>query len=160
MTRLVIGGMLERKKGVVLSVSSFAGVLPSALLAVYSGSKAYVDFFMRSLSYEYRTKGLVFEAHTPALVVSGQVKKGGGGVGKKGDISWELDATTVYGCLTLARSVPSRSCANGPSRAADQAVQGSRHRLHPAVAEELRGGFAWPPWPGANLWRPASLRDD
>lgn len=39
MTALVLPRMVEKKKGVVINVSSSAGVIPNPLLSVYSGTK-------------------------------------------------------------------------------------------------------------------------
>ena len=44
--------MLERKRGVILSISSAAGVVTagSPMLAMYSGTKAFVERFSTSLA--------------------------------------------------------------------------------------------------------------
>lgn len=49
MTQIVLPQMVERKKGVVVNVSSVAAVLPAPLLTVYGASKvsSYVDNFMQ-----------------------------------------------------------------------------------------------------------------
>ncbi|KAM3837953.1 very-long-chain 3-oxoacyl-CoA reductase-B-like, partial [Diretmus argenteus] len=39
MTRLVLPGMVERKKGAILNISSASGMYPVPLLSVYSASK-------------------------------------------------------------------------------------------------------------------------
>ncbi|CAB1338915.1 unnamed protein product [Coregonus sp. 'balchen'] len=49
MTRMVLPGMVERKKGAILNISSASGMYPCPLLTVYSASKAFVDFFSRGL---------------------------------------------------------------------------------------------------------------
>lgn len=40
MTRLVLPGMADRKRGAVVNVSSTSGLIPSPLLAQYSASKS------------------------------------------------------------------------------------------------------------------------
>ena len=40
------------------------------MLSVYSGTKAYIEQFSRSISTEYKSKGVICHAITPGLVVS------------------------------------------------------------------------------------------
>ena len=46
-----------------MNVGSAAGILPigDPLYSVYSGTKAYVDFFSKSLNLEYKSKGILTE---------------------------------------------------------------------------------------------------
>ncbi|XP_033638686.1 very-long-chain 3-oxoacyl-CoA reductase-like [Asterias rubens] len=68
MTAIVLPGMLERKKGIVVNVSSASGMNPSPLLTVYSATKAYMDFFTRALQTEYASKGIIFQSVLPFFV--------------------------------------------------------------------------------------------
>jgi len=70
MTHIVLKGMLERKKGVMIHVSSASASLPVPLLTVYSASKAFVDFFARALQWEYRDKGIISQSLTPFFVAT------------------------------------------------------------------------------------------
>lgn len=70
MTRLVLPGMVERKRGAVVNVSSTSGLAPTALLAQYSASKAYTDFLAQSLAYEYGPKGIFFQVQSPLWVTT------------------------------------------------------------------------------------------
>jgi len=72
MTRLVLPQMIERKKGAIINVASAAGVIPvgDPLYTVYSATKAYVDFFSRSLHYELKGKGVFVQCQVPYFVVS------------------------------------------------------------------------------------------
>ena len=47
MTAIVLPGMVERKKGVIINNASGAGRTPIPFITVYSATKAYVDFFSR-----------------------------------------------------------------------------------------------------------------
>ena len=58
LTYLIIGGMVERKAGVVINISSAAGFNPVPYSAVYAATKAYVLSFSQSLTYEYKDKGV------------------------------------------------------------------------------------------------------
>ncbi|XP_045413807.1 very-long-chain 3-oxoacyl-CoA reductase [Lemur catta] len=70
MTRLVLPGMVERSKGVILNISSASGMLPIPLLTVYSATKAFVDFFSQCLHEEYRSKGIFVQCVLPYFVAT------------------------------------------------------------------------------------------
>ncbi|XP_062491957.1 very-long-chain 3-oxoacyl-CoA reductase [Pezoporus occidentalis] len=70
MTRLVLPGMLERSKGVVLNIASAAGMYPTPLLTLYSATKAFVDFFSRGLQAEYKSKGIIVQSVLPYYVAT------------------------------------------------------------------------------------------
>ncbi|XP_010009923.1 PREDICTED: estradiol 17-beta-dehydrogenase 12, partial [Nestor notabilis] len=70
MTRLVLPGMLERSKGVVLNIASAAGMYPTPLLTLYSATKAFVDFFSRGLEAEYKSKGIIVQSVLPYYVAT------------------------------------------------------------------------------------------
>ena len=73
MTRIVLDQWEENnEKGDIINVTSYAGVGPTGdpLYAVYSGTKAYVNFFSRSLHYELKSKGINVECHVPHFVTS------------------------------------------------------------------------------------------
>lgn len=65
MTRLVLPGMLERKGGYVVNMSSGAAWNPSPLLSQYSGTKGYVEHFTTSMNQEYASKGIHFQVKPP-----------------------------------------------------------------------------------------------
>lgn len=56
MTRLVLKGMVERKRGAILNLSSASGLIPAALLALYGATKQFVDKFSKELHTEYSGK--------------------------------------------------------------------------------------------------------
>lgn len=69
MTRIVLPGMIERKKGgAIVNLSSFSGAFPVPLLTVYSATKAYIDFFSKGLHQEYKSKGIDVQSVIPAMV--------------------------------------------------------------------------------------------
>jgi len=74
MTKLVLPRMLEHKAGAVINLSSMSGLVPTPMLAVYSGTKAYINFFSQCLSSEYKSRGIVAQSVTPGLVVSNMSK--------------------------------------------------------------------------------------
>lgn len=70
MTRAVLPGMLERRKGAVVNMSSAAARAPLPLLAQYSACKGYIENFTRSLNAEYSAKGISFQCQSPLWVAT------------------------------------------------------------------------------------------
>ncbi|XP_004627084.1 very-long-chain 3-oxoacyl-CoA reductase [Octodon degus] len=70
MTQLVLPGMVERSKGVILNISSASGMSPVPLLTIYSSTKAFVDFFSRCLHEEYKSKGIFVQSVLPYYVAT------------------------------------------------------------------------------------------
>ena len=70
MMHLVLPVMEKQRSGIVINLSSISGTSPAPLLAVYSASKAYVDFLSRALAIEYETKGIVIQSITPSFVAT------------------------------------------------------------------------------------------
>jgi len=70
MTRAVLPGMLDRRSGAVVNMSSAAARAPLPLLAQYSASKGYIENFTRSLSAEYAAKGIAFQCQSPLWVAT------------------------------------------------------------------------------------------
>jgi len=70
MTKLVLPGMLERKRGAVINIGSIAAFMPFPLFAVYSGTKAFVDSFSLALNEEVRGSGVTVQAVHPGVVAT------------------------------------------------------------------------------------------
>ncbi|XP_076970570.1 very-long-chain 3-oxoacyl-CoA reductase [Tamandua tetradactyla] len=70
MTQLVLPGMRDRSKGVILNISSASGMYPIPLLALYSATKAFVDFFSQCLHEEYKSKGIFVQSVLPYFVAT------------------------------------------------------------------------------------------
>ncbi|XP_074659862.1 very-long-chain 3-oxoacyl-CoA reductase-like [Tubulanus polymorphus] len=70
MTSIVLPGMVEKKKGVIVNVSSASGAMPTPLLSVYSATKVYVDFFSQGLRKEYESKGITIQCVMPFFVAT------------------------------------------------------------------------------------------
>lgn len=58
LTHLFLPGMLERKKGFIINVSSTASFQPIPYSSVYSASKAFVTFFSEALWLETKNTGV------------------------------------------------------------------------------------------------------
>jgi short-subunit dehydrogenase len=67
LTRLLLPGMLERRRGWILSVSSMAGILPAPYQAAYAGTKAFLLNWTESLREEVKDRGVVASAVCPGI---------------------------------------------------------------------------------------------
>jgi len=70
MTYLVLPGMVERKRGAIINVSSASSLISEPLYAVYTGSKAYINNFSEGLHHEYKRYGIHVQGQLPGLVTS------------------------------------------------------------------------------------------
>ncbi|CAG0879140.1 unnamed protein product [Darwinula stevensoni] len=68
MTHMVLPGMVEKGKGIIINVSSLSAVSPIPLIATYAATKAFVDSFSRSLAWEYKSKGIHVHLVGPGFV--------------------------------------------------------------------------------------------
>ena len=69
MSALVLPGMRDRKRGAIVNLASAAGRVPigNPLYALYSGTKAGVDYFSRSLHHELKGSGVHVQVRTGCL---------------------------------------------------------------------------------------------
>ena len=72
MSKLVLPGMVERGRGALINISSVAGHMQCGgpMLAGYSGTKAYVEAFSKSIAYEVAASGVVVQTHIPSFVAT------------------------------------------------------------------------------------------
>ncbi|XP_041864218.1 hydroxysteroid (20-beta) dehydrogenase 2 [Melanotaenia boesemani] len=68
MTRLVLPGMVERRTGLIINISSEMGARPQPLLALYSATKVFVTYFSQCLHAEYKSKGINVQCVAPLMV--------------------------------------------------------------------------------------------
>ncbi|KAH7886536.1 NAD(P)-binding protein [Phlebopus sp. FC_14] len=69
-THAVLPGMIQRKRGLILNVGSFAGEIPSPMLATYSGTKAFVSTFTDALAEEVKAHNITVQQLNTYFVVS------------------------------------------------------------------------------------------
>lgn len=73
-TQLVVPGMIARKRGLILSMASFGGLLPTPMLATYSGSKAFLQQWSTALGAELAPSGVRVQLVQSYLVTSAMSK--------------------------------------------------------------------------------------
>ncbi|KAL1756237.1 hypothetical protein FB107DRAFT_261311 [Schizophyllum commune] len=69
-TYAVLPGMVQKKRGLILNIGSFAGAVPSPMLAPYSGTKAFLSTFSDALGAEVKKDGITVEHVNTYFVVS------------------------------------------------------------------------------------------
>ncbi|KXJ75614.1 hypothetical protein RP20_CCG011412 [Aedes albopictus] len=74
MCSLVLPGMVNRRKGVIINISSVSSVIPSPMLAVYAATKAFVTKFSNDLATEYARHGVLIQAVLPGPVATNMSK--------------------------------------------------------------------------------------
>jgi len=70
MTRFVIAGMAERKRGSIVNISSGSAMYTLPLLAEYSAAKSFVEKFTLALNAEYGSKGISVQCQIPFYVAT------------------------------------------------------------------------------------------
>ncbi len=76
LTHFYLKGMIERKQGKILNVSSTASFMPGPLQAVYYASKAYVTSFTQAIAEEVAEHNITVTALCPGTVATGFVDAG------------------------------------------------------------------------------------
>ena len=71
LTRLLLPGMLARRRGRILNVASTAAFEPGPLMAVYYATKAYVLSFSEAIASELRGSGVTVTALCPGPTATG-----------------------------------------------------------------------------------------
>ncbi|MEW9897182.1 SDR family oxidoreductase [Chitinivorax sp. PXF-14] len=76
LTHHYLKGMVARRRGRILNVSSTASFMPGPLQAVYYATKAYVTSFTQAIAEEAREYGVTATALCPGAVATGFVAAG------------------------------------------------------------------------------------
>lgn len=74
LTQIVAPGMVQRRRGLILTIGSFGGLLPTPLLATYSGSKAFLQQWSSALGAELQDQGVDVQLVLSYLVASAMSK--------------------------------------------------------------------------------------
>lgn len=73
-TQLLAPGMVQRGRGLILTMASFGGILPTPLLATYSGSKAFLQQWSSALGAELAPHNVRVQVVQSYLVTSAMSK--------------------------------------------------------------------------------------
>ncbi|GAB7364822.1 hypothetical protein MBLNU230_g5616t1 [Neophaeotheca triangularis] len=73
-TALIAPGMVTRNRGLILTMASFGGLMPTPLLATYSGSKAFLQQWSTALSAELAPHNVQVQLVQSYLVTSAMSK--------------------------------------------------------------------------------------
>ncbi|XP_069481798.1 17-beta-hydroxysteroid dehydrogenase type 3 [Ambystoma mexicanum] len=65
MTRMILGQMEKRRRGLILNISSGVASYPCPLYSAYCASKHFVAVFSKALQAEYRSKGIIIQVIMP-----------------------------------------------------------------------------------------------
>lgn len=76
LSHFYLKGMIERRRGKILNVSSTASFLPGPLQATYYATKAYVTSFSQAIAEEVAEFGVTVTALCPGAVATGFVNAG------------------------------------------------------------------------------------
>ena len=93
LTHLYLQGMVARRQGRILNVSSTASFLPGPLQAVYFATKAYVTSFTQAVAEEVRPHNVTLTALCPGAVLTGFIEAA------------DLEGLAVWKTAKSARSV-------------------------------------------------------
>ncbi|TGJ78610.1 hypothetical protein E0Z10_g10151 [Xylaria hypoxylon] len=106
-TRIVAPGMQSRRRGLILTMGSFGGWMPTPLLATYSGSKAFLQFWSTALAAElkpdnvdvqlvlsYLVTTAMSKVRRPSLLIPSPKPFVRAALGKVGVGSWQNTAYT------------------------------------------------------------------
>lgn len=77
MTHIVLPLMEKRRSGIIINISSYSALFPTPLLALYSASKIYMDYFSRALTAEYARKGIIVQSVLPYYVSTNMIRNPG-----------------------------------------------------------------------------------
>jgi 17beta-estradiol 17-dehydrogenase / very-long-chain 3-oxoacyl-CoA reductase len=70
LTQMILPDMLQKRRGLIVNLSSVSGRRPVPLLALYSGTKGFIDLFSRSLAAECASRGVLVQSLCPGFVTS------------------------------------------------------------------------------------------
>ncbi|XP_063293537.1 inactive hydroxysteroid dehydrogenase-like protein 1 [Pelobates fuscus] len=70
MLHIVLPGMVQRKKGAIINVTSASARVTCPQFTIYAASKTYLDNLTEALYHEYSSKGIFIQSLTPFFVVT------------------------------------------------------------------------------------------
>lgn len=68
LTKMIIPSMLNRGRGLVINVSSTAGLIPCPFMGVYGCTKSFINAFSKNLQFEYKNQPIDIINLTPGVI--------------------------------------------------------------------------------------------
>lgn len=103
LTRAVLPGMLERRQGAIVQVSSIAGIAPTPFNATYGATKAFVNSFSEALHEELRGSGVRIQLLQPGFTRTEFQQRAGMNVAGMPDFAWMEPIAVVDASLEALR---------------------------------------------------------
>jgi short-subunit dehydrogenase len=100
LARAALPGMVARRRGGIINVSSVAGFFPGPNTAIYSATKAFVNSFSESLSVEVQGTGVRIQSLCPGFTRTGFQARAGGEPSRLPDAAWLESPEVVAESLT------------------------------------------------------------
>jgi short-subunit dehydrogenase len=139
LTKLLLPGMLERRRGRILNVASTAAFQPGPLMAVYYATKAYVLSFSEALANETGGTGVTVTALCPGPTITEFQKQAGLEMTRLFKSPLVMDAPTVaragYEGMMRGKRVVVPGATN---RTLVQALRVTPRRLATAIARRIQ----------------------
>ncbi|XP_001651272.2 inactive hydroxysteroid dehydrogenase-like protein 1 isoform X1 [Aedes aegypti] len=103
MSRMVLPGMKQRRRGIIVNISSIGCYRPAAFLNMYASAKAFVTNFSLALNHELLGKGVKCQAVVPGMTHTNMIKH------LEKDIPWYVGVTTSdalakFGVFSLGKT--------------------------------------------------------
>lgn len=74
MCSIILPQMVERKKGLIINISSLSAIIPAGCMTVYSATKAFAHKFSEDLAMEYGKHGIKVQSILPGPVATNMTK--------------------------------------------------------------------------------------
>ncbi|WP_372776592.1 SDR family NAD(P)-dependent oxidoreductase [Mangrovibacterium sp.] len=103
LVKLFLPGMIERKSGRILNVSSMAAFHPGPLMSIYYSTKSYLLSFSTSVATELKGTGVGMTVLCPGITKTGFQKSVGAG---KPKINWNMacaQSVAAYGYKAMMK---------------------------------------------------------
>jgi short-subunit dehydrogenase len=103
LTRAVLPGMIRRRSGAIINVSSLAALQPAPYNATYGATKAFVNSFTEALYEELRGTGVQVQALCPGFTRTEFQKRAGVDVSRVPSLAWMSPEAVVEASLAGLR---------------------------------------------------------
>ncbi len=104
LTRAALPGMIARRHGAIINVSSMAAFQPGPYMATYSATKAFVNSFTESLHEEVRGTGVRVQALCPGFTRTEFQRRAGIDTSSLPSFVWMTPEAVVEASLNALRS--------------------------------------------------------